>query len=155
MCISISGMRTARERIVGWRMRRCPAISMRHLRGVFRPRGRRARLSLRRFIQAIIREELSIFMLLPMLVERRFSLSPFPLLLNSNNIVLIREDIEWHWYHTYRAFPNGTYQGSTVSHIGQLFFDTSLSNQIEALTPYSTNLNPGSTTNANDGIFRE
>ncbi|THV54017.1 hypothetical protein BGAL_0036g00140 [Botrytis galanthina] len=51
------------------------------------------------------------------------------------------------------AFPNGTYQGSTVSHIGQLFFDTSLSNQIEALTPYSTNPNPGSTTNANDGIF--
>ncbi|KAK6598939.1 hypothetical protein H4I96_08143 [Botrytis cinerea] len=51
------------------------------------------------------------------------------------------------------AFPNGTYQGSTVSHIGQIFFDTSLSNQIEALTPYSTNPNPGSTTNANDGIF--
>ncbi|TEY39971.1 hypothetical protein BOTCAL_0445g00040 [Botryotinia calthae] len=52
-----------------------------------------------------------------------------------------------------RAFPNGTYQGSTVSHTGQIFFDTSLSNQIEALTPYSTNPNPGSTTNANDGIF--
>ncbi|ESZ95649.1 hypothetical protein SBOR_3950 [Sclerotinia borealis F-4128] len=51
------------------------------------------------------------------------------------------------------AFPNGTFQGSTISHIGQIFFDTSLSNQIEALTPYSTNPNPGSTTNANDGIF--
>ncbi|KAB8294009.1 hypothetical protein EYC80_009471 [Monilinia laxa] len=51
------------------------------------------------------------------------------------------------------VFANGTYQGSTVSHIGQIFFDTSLSTQIEALTPYSTNPNPGSTTNANDGIF--
>ncbi|KAF7891784.1 hypothetical protein EAF00_008086 [Botryotinia globosa] len=54
---------------------------------------------------------------------------------------------------THVALPNGTYQGSTVSHIGQLFFDTSLSNQTEALTPHSTNPNPGSTTNANDGIF--
>lgn len=64
------------------------------------------------------------------------------------------------WYYmilirTYRAFPNATYQGSTVSHIGQLFFDTSFSDEVEALAPYSTNTNPGTTKNANDGIFRK
>ena len=35
--------------------------------------------------------------------------------------------------------PNNTYSGGTVNHIGQLFFDTSLRDAIEATYPYNTN----------------
>ncbi|KAG4421828.1 hypothetical protein IFR04_005078 [Cadophora malorum] len=50
--------------------------------------------------------------------------------------------------------PNNTFAGSTVSHIGQLFFDQSLSTQVEATSPYSSNTQ-SLTTNAQDGIFAQ
>lgn len=50
--------------------------------------------------------------------------------------------------------PNNTFTGTTVSHIGQLFFDQSLTTQVEATSPYSTNKQV-LTTNARDGIFAQ
>lgn len=48
--------------------------------------------------------------------------------------------------------PNHTFAGSTISHIGQVFFDTSLSNQIQT-TKYYLNNTQQITTNAEDYIF--
>ncbi|PQE33172.1 extracellular dioxygenase protein [Rutstroemia sp. NJR-2017a WRK4] len=52
------------------------------------------------------------------------------------------------------AFPNGTFLGTTVSHVGQLFFDTNLTTVLERNTPYTLNTAPV-TTNTQDGIFRQ
>lgn len=37
------------------------------------------------------------------------------------------------------VFSNGTYKGSNVAHVGQLFFDESLKKAVEATSPYNTN----------------
>lgn len=50
------------------------------------------------------------------------------------------------------VLPNHTFAGSTISHIGQVFLDTSLSNQVQA-TKYYINNTQAITTNAEDGIF--
>ena len=50
--------------------------------------------------------------------------------------------------------PNNTFAGLTTSHIGQVFFDQSLSTEVEATTPYSTNTQPV-TTNAEDSILAQ
>ncbi|RDL39686.1 uncharacterized protein BP5553_04026 [Venustampulla echinocandica] len=49
-------------------------------------------------------------------------------------------------------FPNGTYGGGYVSHVGQVFFDQDLITQVEAVSPYSTNTQP-LTLNSEDNIF--
>lgn len=48
--------------------------------------------------------------------------------------------------------PNHTFAGSTFSHIGQVFLDTTLSNQVQT-TKYYVNNTQSITTNAEDGIF--
>lgn len=50
------------------------------------------------------------------------------------------------------AQPNGTLFDTTVSHVGQMFFDQDLLYEIEALAPYSQNTQVY-TTNAYDGIL--
>ncbi|KAF2133078.1 extracellular dioxygenase-like protein [Dothidotthia symphoricarpi CBS 119687] len=47
---------------------------------------------------------------------------------------------------------NGTLLGGHVSHVGQLFFDQSLINEVEAVAPYTTNTQE-LLLNADDGIF--
>ena len=37
------------------------------------------------------------------------------------------------------VFSNGTYQSSTISHVGQLFFPEELKDVVEATSPYNTN----------------
>lgn len=37
------------------------------------------------------------------------------------------------------VYSNGTYQASTISHVGQLFFPTDLKDVVEAIYPYNTN----------------
>ncbi|KAH8195520.1 hypothetical protein TruAng_010305 [Truncatella angustata] len=49
---------------------------------------------------------------------------------------------------------NGTLTGGSVPHIGQLFWDQSLSYSVEALSPYNTNT-VTLTTNAQDRVFGE
>ncbi|KAI1265799.1 Intradiol ring-cleavage dioxygenase [Xylariaceae sp. FL1019] len=49
---------------------------------------------------------------------------------------------------------NGTLTGGDVSHIGQLFWDQSLIDEVETLTPYSTNTQ-SVTTNEEDHVFGE
>ncbi|KAF7897629.1 hypothetical protein EAF00_005857 [Botryotinia globosa] len=48
--------------------------------------------------------------------------------------------------------PNGTYNGGNVTHIGQLFFDQSLITQVEAVSPYSINMQE-LTLNADDIVL--
>ncbi|KAL3422060.1 hypothetical protein PVAG01_06216 [Phlyctema vagabunda] len=52
------------------------------------------------------------------------------------------------------VLPNATFAGTTVSHIGQIFFDQDLTTQVEATGVYATNTQK-LTTNANDGIFKQ
>ncbi|KAF4624773.1 hypothetical protein G7Y89_g13396 [Cudoniella acicularis] len=52
------------------------------------------------------------------------------------------------------TYPNGTYGGGYVSHVGQLFFDQDLITQVEATAPYSTNTQ-AITDNADDSILSE
>jgi hypothetical protein len=40
------------------------------------------------------------------------------------------------------VLPNNTFSGSTISHIGQIFFDQSLSTLIQPTSPYNTNTQP-------------
>ncbi|KAI0973031.1 Intradiol ring-cleavage dioxygenase [Xylaria arbuscula] len=49
---------------------------------------------------------------------------------------------------------NGTLTGGNVPHIGQLFWDQSLIDEVEATAPYSTNTQ-SLTTNADDHVFGE
>ncbi|TVY30986.1 hypothetical protein LHYA1_G000243 [Lachnellula hyalina] len=49
---------------------------------------------------------------------------------------------------------NNTFQGSTVAHIGQIFFDQSLANSIERDPIYQANKQP-LTKKAQDGIFMQ
>lgn len=49
------------------------------------------------------------------------------------------------------TFPNGTYSGGEVSHVGQLFFNQDLITEVETTSPYSTNTQD-LTTNAEDSI---
>ncbi|KAF5365180.1 hypothetical protein D9758_005369 [Tetrapyrgos nigripes] len=51
-------------------------------------------------------------------------------------------------------FPNGTYIGDSISHIGQVFFDQDLISEVEAVEPYSTN-SQTLTTNDEDGILSQ
>jgi hypothetical protein len=50
--------------------------------------------------------------------------------------------------------PNNTISGGTVSHVGQLFFDQSLLEAVEATAPYNTNTQP-LTTNEQDFIMAQ
>ncbi|EAL92125.1 hypothetical protein KXW98_008563 [Aspergillus fumigatus] len=50
--------------------------------------------------------------------------------------------------------PNNTLTGGTVPHIGQLFWDQSLIDEVEATSPYSTNT-VAQTTNAEDRVFSD
>jgi protocatechuate 3,4-dioxygenase beta subunit len=52
------------------------------------------------------------------------------------------------------SYPNGTYNGGYVSHVGQLFFDQDLITAVELKAPYNTNTQE-LTTNADDSIFAE
>lgn len=52
------------------------------------------------------------------------------------------------------SYPNGTYNGGYVSHVGQLFFDQDLITLVEATAPYSTNTQEITLT-ADDSIFSE
>jgi len=52
------------------------------------------------------------------------------------------------------VLPNNTFSGSPVSHIGQIFFDQSLSTSVQALAPYNTNEQPA-TLNSQDLFFVE
>ncbi|EKD12207.1 uncharacterized protein L3040_000325 [Drepanopeziza brunnea f. sp. 'multigermtubi'] len=52
------------------------------------------------------------------------------------------------------AFANGTFLGTTVSHVGQIFMDQSLTTQVEATEFYAPNTQQ-LTTNANDSIFNQ
>lgn len=52
------------------------------------------------------------------------------------------------------VLSNGTLTGGTVGHIGQLFWDQDLVDQVEATYPYNTN-NITLTTNAEDRVFAE
>jgi protocatechuate 3,4-dioxygenase beta subunit len=52
------------------------------------------------------------------------------------------------------VLANGTLTGGNIPHIGQLFFDQSLINEVEALSPYSTNTQ-SLTTNAEDRVFSD
>ena len=57
-------------------------------------------------------------------------------------------------HHNGTVLPNSTFQGGTISHIGQLFFDQDLITQVEQTAPYNTNTQP-LTTNAEDGILTQ
>jgi hypothetical protein len=50
--------------------------------------------------------------------------------------------------------PNNTLTGGTVPHIGQMFWDQSLVDEVEATSPYSTNT-VEQTTNAEDRVFSD
>lgn len=50
------------------------------------------------------------------------------------------------------VLPNGTYSSGTISHVGQVFFDQDLISKVEAVSPYSTNMQT-LTTNAEDTIL--
>lgn len=50
-----------------------------------------------------------------------------------------------------KVLPNNTLTGSSVPHIGQMFFDQGLVDEVENVAPYSTNKNP-ITTNARDRV---
>jgi len=50
--------------------------------------------------------------------------------------------------------PNNTFSGTTVSHVGQVFFDQSLITQVELAEPYVSNTQR-LTTNTQDGIFNQ
>ncbi|OQV26249.1 hypothetical protein BV898_00367 [Hypsibius exemplaris] len=52
------------------------------------------------------------------------------------------------------VFPNGTYKGGAVQHVGQLFFDQDLISRVEATSPYNTNTQP-LTTNVQDSILAQ
>ena len=52
------------------------------------------------------------------------------------------------------VLPNNTVSGGTVSHVGQLFFDQSLLQAVEATHPYNTNTQP-LTTNEQDFIMAQ
>jgi hypothetical protein len=52
------------------------------------------------------------------------------------------------------TYPNGTYGGGYVSHVGQLFFDQDLITAVELTSPYSTNTQE-LTVNADDSILAE
>lgn len=52
------------------------------------------------------------------------------------------------------AQPNGTLIDTTASHVGQMYFDQDLNNEVEALAPYSTNTQP-LTLNKDDFILEE
>jgi hypothetical protein len=52
------------------------------------------------------------------------------------------------------TYPNGTYGGGYVSHVGQLFFDQDLITQVEATSPYTANAQV-LTLNSADQIFAE
>lgn len=52
------------------------------------------------------------------------------------------------------VLSNGTISGGTVAHIGQLFWDQDLINEVEATSPYSTNT-VTLTTNAEDRVFSD
>ena len=49
---------------------------------------------------------------------------------------------------------NNTFAGTSISHVGQLFFDQSLITAVEKTSPYSTNTQ-ALTTNARDGILAQ
>ncbi|KAK2627991.1 hypothetical protein QTJ16_002637 [Diplocarpon rosae] len=51
-------------------------------------------------------------------------------------------------------FPNNTFAGPAVSHIGQIFFDEDLSSRVETTEPYVNNDLP-LMLNADDGIFAD
>lgn len=51
-------------------------------------------------------------------------------------------------------YPNGTYGGGYVSHVGQIFFDQDLITEVELTSPYNTNTQT-LTTNADDSILAE
>lgn len=59
-----------------------------------------------------------------------------------------------HKLKTASLLPNNTFSGSTVSHIGQIFFDQSLSTLVQGVTPYKLNTQ-AATTNAADNIFAQ
>jgi hypothetical protein len=50
--------------------------------------------------------------------------------------------------------PNNTLSGGHVSHVGQLFFDQTLIDAVESVSPYTTN-RQAMTLNRNDGIFAQ
>ncbi|KAI9713191.1 MAG: hypothetical protein M1820_001176 [Bogoriella megaspora] len=52
------------------------------------------------------------------------------------------------------VLPNDTITGGTISHVGQLFFDQDLLEEVETTSPYSTNTQDV-TTNAEDSIFQQ
>ncbi|KAJ5690048.1 aromatic compound dioxygenase [Penicillium macrosclerotiorum] len=52
------------------------------------------------------------------------------------------------------VLSNGTISGGTVAHIGQLFWDQDLIDEVEATSPYSTNT-VTLTTNAEDRVFSD
>lgn len=52
------------------------------------------------------------------------------------------------------VLPNNTLTGGSVAHIGQLFFDQDLIEEVEATSPYSTNT-IAQTSNADDGVFQD
>lgn len=52
------------------------------------------------------------------------------------------------------VLANNTIAGGTVAHIGQLFWDQDVINQVEATYPYNTN-NITLTTNAEDRVFSD
>lgn len=52
------------------------------------------------------------------------------------------------------VLANHTLTGGTVAHVGQLFWDQDLIDQVEATYPYSTN-NITLTTNAEDRVFSD
>jgi len=74
-------------------------------------------------------------------MERKSSSCQSSLLLSA---VLIKTSI----------LPNNTFSGSPVSHIGQIFFDQSLSTLVQATAPYNTNSQP-TTLNVEDMIFAQ
>lgn len=49
---------------------------------------------------------------------------------------------------------NNTIQGGTVPHVGQIFFDQSLLDEVETVSPYSSNTQ-SITTNEQDGIMAQ
>lgn len=49
------------------------------------------------------------------------------------------------------VLPNNTLTGSSVAHIGQMFFDQGLVDEVEKAAPYNSNKNP-ITTNAQDRV---
>lgn len=52
------------------------------------------------------------------------------------------------------AMPNGTLYSTTATHVGQMYFDQSLRDEVEKLEPYSSN-EQGVVQNADDFIMKE